>query len=685
MAWELVGRGSLGSTHQLEIWYDVRSQNVGANTSTVAVELGIRRLGSSGKYWNYEANNVGTFQVDGRGVSVPWWSYDFRNYSYLVIGQDTMTISHNADGSKTLYSQASISVGGGLLSNGSASGSKTLPTIPRATQPSVNVSRQDFGKAVTISMPRASGNFTHKLWYRINSGSWVEIANGLGTSYTWTLPLNEMNKIPNATTATVEIWVDTFNGGTNIGYKTTSFTGVVPGNIVPSVSSLTAKEYVADVNNKIGTYVQGKSRITLTAGGGSGTYGSTISSWRISGHGINVNASSGTTSIVSISGSTTYTVTVTDSRGRTATKTISVSILPYSPPKISKFSAIRTNSTGTSVWNGTYVKSMWEVNVASLINGSQKNTLTIYLDHRVNNASGWTNFKTVTNGSTITSNTSSTNGTFDVTKGYEIRIRVVDVFGASNESIAQISSGTVALDIGTDNLGVGKFWERGGLDVKGVIYHDDGKLVENGYLGQLPAGDCSSGDFWRSLDTGMYMRSPSVSNPGAPSDYGHVWVYASGKGSVERTIIWKAKADGNIYHTGTNSNTAKVSWKWVVDNSNYSTIAKDTVVEYGNTSNGQYWKYESGLLICKHVVSSANNAAPTAWGGMYYLYFSTNVWKYPVPFVGELPALSCNPSGGVFACDNNNLDECDGLYQLRPVSSGFRGNKLQITATGRWK
>ena len=48
-----------------------------------------------------------------------------------------------------------------------------------------------------------------------------------------------------------------------------------------------------------------------------------------------MNASSGTSEVLSSTGTLTYTCTVTDTRGRTASKTVSINVVDYTYPNIS--------------------------------------------------------------------------------------------------------------------------------------------------------------------------------------------------------------------------------------------------------------------------------------------------------------------------------------------------------------
>ena len=110
----------------------------------------------------------------------------------------TVRVYHNADGSRNVTISAAGYISGTSLTSTDISQAVTLDTIPRATTPELSASSVDMGAAVTISLPRASSSFTHKLWYRPSGGAWVVIADNVTTSYVWTVP-DLATSIPNAT------------------------------------------------------------------------------------------------------------------------------------------------------------------------------------------------------------------------------------------------------------------------------------------------------------------------------------------------------------------------------------------------------------------------------------------------------------------------------------------------------
>ncbi|MGU7889033.1 DUF859 family phage minor structural protein, partial [Streptococcus suis] len=121
---------------------------------------------------------------------------------------------HNADGTKSAgigLSSNMSNISYGTLNFGNASGNWVhgLTTIPRSS--SVSVSPGVIGSALTININRQSSSFKHVVRYAWGNKSGT-IATNVDTSTTWTIPLDFANDIPNSTSGTGTIYVDTYSG-----------------------------------------------------------------------------------------------------------------------------------------------------------------------------------------------------------------------------------------------------------------------------------------------------------------------------------------------------------------------------------------------------------------------------------------------------------------------------------------
>lgn len=91
-------------------------------------------------------------------------------------------------------------------------------------------------------------------------------------------------------------------------------------------------------------------------------------------------------------GSNTCKVTITDSRGKTATKSTTFKVLAYTVPTINTFTAVRNDTTNTTV-NVSY-----GATITSLNNKNTKSTVittTISSGNKVNNTTSYTPSGTV--------------------------------------------------------------------------------------------------------------------------------------------------------------------------------------------------------------------------------------------------------------------------------------------------
>ena len=252
-----------------------------------------------------------------------------------------------------------------------------IPTIPRATTPTLSASSVACGSKLTINLPRHASGFTHRISYRIGGKDKGTITTNAGTSFAWTVP-NLGSYMPNSTGVWVVLRVETMSGGTVIGYKDIGFTATAPSSWVPTASISSIAEATANLAAQFGGYVQSKSTLRVKSSG-SGSNGSTISSYVVTIQGRNYNGADITSAAISASGTVPVTLTVTDSRGRTASKTQNVTVLAYSPPQITVSNVARTTDeaqTATCTYN---------FNIASV---NSKNTKAFYIQYL--SGSTWT-------------------------------------------------------------------------------------------------------------------------------------------------------------------------------------------------------------------------------------------------------------------------------------------------------
>ena len=414
------------------------SQSIDGNTSRVSWALRLYRPAS------VSSSTAKPYSVTANGKVVASGSTTIGGSGTKTIASGTETISHNSDGTKTIsfsFSlQFDITWSGQQITTGSASGSLALSQIPRATTPTLNPKTVTIGSSITISLPRASGSFTHTLQHDFN-GEWATFATDVGTSYTLTTPMTWCNAVQNSTSGTGRIRCLTYNGTKLIGEKIATFTATVPASVVPSISAVNISEAAAGIAAKFGAYVQGHSKLSVSISA-AGAYDSTIKKYETQISGIPYTGNTFTTDIIPDSGTIPVAVTVTDSRGRKATTTKNIAVLEYTNPTITTFKADRAQSTGVSDEDeGTYLLANVKFSISPVGN---KNDKSYKLEYMQTSAAEWTE---VLSGSVydLDGTLLSQSGILNIDHEYQVRLTISDYF-KSVTFVANISSGFTLID-----------------------------------------------------------------------------------------------------------------------------------------------------------------------------------------------------------------------------------------------
>ena len=366
----------------LQFSWEETHQSTANNTTTINWKL---KAGGGGDTWY----NAGNFKVVIAGETVYSSATRIRLYNGTTVASGNYTFTHNADGTKSFAASAEAGIYA-VAVNCKGSGSFTLDTIARASQPSCvtwpehtqNVG--SFGDTISIHMNRNSSNFTHTVRYAFGSlsGTCVDAdtgkaATGVATGIKWKIPETFMTLLPTATTGSGTIYVDTYNGSTLIGTKYCGFTATVPSTAKPTCSI-----QVLDGTNTKDTYgnlVKGLSTLYVKTTGAS-SYGSPIRAYDVTANDVRYTAAEITTGVLTKAGTTTVTATVTDQRGRKSTAaSASFTVLDYAPPAVTKLTAVRCNQDGTANKRGAYVKVVFSATVTSL---NSKNTASYKLKYK---------------------------------------------------------------------------------------------------------------------------------------------------------------------------------------------------------------------------------------------------------------------------------------------------------------
>jgi hypothetical protein len=374
----------------------------------------------------------------------------------ITLGTTTHGINHNADGtasvslSTTFYPKANIA--GKTVNSVTASGTITLDTIPRAS--SVTCNSFYIGDSTTITINRASANFTHTIKFVYGNVSGTIATKTSETSIGWTVDKTEFyGQIPNGTTGYGSVICETYNGNTLIGTTTANFNAYAKqSDCVPTVSATISDTNSgtsgASGNSAIIVKHLSKPQVTITA---TPKYSATIKSYRIyCGDGQLSTASSATFS-GGIS-SPIITVTATDSRGYSSSATYNLSSLgrwkEYIYPTVTTFTVARTESTSDTVnlravanyYNGSF--------------GNSSNSYTFSYRYRLSGGTwgSWTNLASTVSGNLVTG-TATISG-ISTEKSYDFRVKISDYFSASPPIDGNVSKSIGILRVADDYVRV---------------------------------------------------------------------------------------------------------------------------------------------------------------------------------------------------------------------------------------
>lgn len=288
-----------------------------------------------------------------------------------------------------------------------------------ATQPSLSAATVEMGKSVTINTPAVNNAYRHTLRYAFGSASGT-IATGIASSVSWTPPVSLVNQIPSATAGSGTIYCDTYSGSTRLGTKSVSITLTVPGSVVPSAGTLSAA--LAEDTSGTGLYVKGMGKAKLTLSGASGAYGSSITSYTITGGGWTATNGALTTGTLASAGNITFTATVTDSRGRKASTTRTINVVNYTKPGVAVCDVYRCDADGNRKKAGTYFAV--EINASySAITG---NTLNITARYKKQSEISYGTAANVTNnGKTVLGG-----GNIGASTTYDVLVTVADKYNS---------------------------------------------------------------------------------------------------------------------------------------------------------------------------------------------------------------------------------------------------------------
>lgn len=511
----------------LNVYIDQGAQNIAANTTTVNWEMTVSR---SSYYHTYNNNGSSTLSLslDGRNVhsSNPTWEvWDGE----VTLAKGSSTIVHNVDGSKTLPLSCTFNPNNGYHESITVTANISLTPISRASSVSVNAGT--IGSPITISISRHSSSFKHTVRYVWGNKSGT-IASNVDTSTTWMIPLDFANEIPNSTSGSGMIYVDTYAAGTKTGTQSTILTASIPTNMKPTLSNVTLTDANGVARGLLNgnNFLQIVSDIQVGFNGANGVYGSTITGYRAEIVNKNhvVTENGGRLGMMNFNGSATIRASVVDSRGRQSdARDITINVIEYFAPSLS-FTAVRTRESPN------IIQIIRNAKIAPLmLSGKQRNNMTLTFRVAPLNANNFS----VDNGSasgvfttihTLTNSAANLAGNYPATKSFTVIGRLEDKF-TSVEFSATVATESVIMSYDKDGrVGVGKVAELGqpgSLDVLGDIYSRNKPIQQHQITQSNGKVLDATGDWNNYINTGMYMGSNLLNSPSGGNPWKHIQVF----------------------------------------------------------------------------------------------------------------------------------------------------------------
>lgn len=501
------------SGYTLRVEWKINSQSIENNTSSVTVTAYLVSGGSSYIINSTQEKTVklvingSTYTKTAKGLA------NLTGNQNKALFSKTVTISHNADGTKSIpiYCTFDLEVTlsgtwwGTVRAPASGNATAVLNTIPRPTTPTTS-GTFNVGNTITINTPRASSGFTHTLQYSLNNSSWTNIATDVGTSTTWTLPAALASAKTNTTSGTVYIRCITYNGSTNLGNKVISRAyNITSSYAAPSVALTASQTNEANISS----YIRGRSKVTLKATA-TLKYGATAVKYVFvyGGTSKTVTTTDGSASVTftlpsNAAASYAYSVLLTDSRGYSASKSGTVTTIAYAAPVITTFEATRGIYDGTAFVEDAKGNSLRIVAAGTITSLSNVNAKNYKVEYRLSNVTEYTTLiDTKAASAYAVAVTEITDAIFSENAAYVLRFTLSDSF-ESTSMIFDVPSQKVLLNFSANGKA---------MSIGGIATVDDALeiMLESYSTGGIKPMQIANGtDFDEIIKTGLYVGNAS--------------------------------------------------------------------------------------------------------------------------------------------------------------------------------
>lgn len=455
-----------------------------ANKSTVTAALYYKRNNTG-----FTTSGTGTFSITINGVKTSAnKTLTITNAAWVKAVEATVTVSHNADGTKSVGISATGSIPDTSLSSTSVNGTAKLDTIARAsTIDSLSCDTKYFNGKMTYKYTPKSASHYNRCVVALNIGGaltqvkTISLGQQTAVQKTATVTLSEdelsiiYKKLPNATSGVLRFTLRTYSDSGystqvgDAGYK--EITLSIPNISATQPTATVTLSPVSSLSSPFDAlYIKGRSKIDVNFTNAEGKYGASIVSYQVSCLGKNY-GSPYTTEYITTEGDVTVTATLKDSRGFTRTYSKTVTFLPYANPRIipasgeSEIICERCDSSGNLSDSGTYLKIKAKRSYSKVVSsGSQKNFCSIRFRHKAEGGSysEWTTILATGAASDEVSTGALLGGALALTSSYVVQVGVVDTLGEEDTTTVSIPTAKIYMHrAGSINsLGIGKYAEE---------------------------------------------------------------------------------------------------------------------------------------------------------------------------------------------------------------------------------
>lgn len=302
-----------------------------------------------------------------------YWNttYDYNNKHLNKFADNTLTIPHNPDGTKTITLQAGFTTKSSSVTGGSASASVTLTATPQKSV-ITSVAGANYGYPTTVRITRYASSFREEV--RLTGIGIAKQKTNPDADFTFTLPREYTPNTAYPCSATVEFVCETFDGATSLGTTTFNVTYEISPTDIEFFPQFTTPTDVA-VNTSVpslgnDTAVAGFSKINIQAAESDVTlkYNATIVERYVEfadGTVVSGSQTDHISNVIASAGEYAWAYVVKDSRGFTQRYQSTYTVSGVTVPTLDNIQCYRGDSLGVASPTGTYIWAKAEYNYAS--------------------------------------------------------------------------------------------------------------------------------------------------------------------------------------------------------------------------------------------------------------------------------------------------------------------------------